>query len=417
MQRLTLVNRFAFPDDSPTSRLMHDLAMALVVARPDIEIRILACNRYYSGSSDKLPAREQLSGIEFTRLWVPSAARRGLLMRALGYYAFYLQGLLTLLFGLRRGELVICMTDPPMFNVLATLAARIRGARIVQWVQDLYPDVVQSAGLMQRAAPLMTLLRSLRRSAYRASARLVVIGEGMRDRLLRDGSGCPIEIIPNWANASSIHPVPREQLPLAREWLPSCQFVIGYFGNLGFAHNFQSSLQAAALLHDRADVQFLWVGDGSRRLAFQQSIETLQLRNVQWQGQQPFDRMGEILGIADVHLVMLDPQFDEVLVPSKTYSAMAAGRALLFLGNPRSELARLVREHDIGIAVAQEDVEGISTAIRLLADDPERCRQMGLRARQLFDAQFERGRVMGRWQNLVEQLLPRGRVWSGVKTD
>ncbi len=407
MRRLTLVNRFAFPDDSPTSRLMHDLALSLSAARPDIEIRILACNRYYSGAPTRLPAGERIGRLNFTRLWAPSAARRGLLLKALGYAAFYLQGLLVLLFGLRRGELVICMTDPPMFNVLATLAARLRGARIVHWVQDLYPDVVQSAGLMRRAAPLMSVLHALRRNAYRASARLVVIGEGMRDRLLRDGSGCPIEIIPNWANGGSIQPVSREQLPLAREWLPPCSFVVGYFGNLGFAHNFQSSLEAAALLRDQPAVQFLWVGEGSRRPAFQQAVQALQLPNMHWQGQQPFERMPEILGIADVHLVMLDPQFDEVLVPSKIYSAMAAGRALLFLGSPSSEVARLVRAHDIGIAVALEDPSGIAAAIRELAEQPERCRQMGARARQLFDAQFEQERVMGRWRNLVDLLLPR----------
>lgn len=403
MQRLTLVNRFAFPDDSPTSRLMYDLARGLTAARPDLEIRVLACNRYYSGASDQLPARQVLDGVHFRRFWVPAATRRGLAMRALGYLAFYLQAFFALLAGLRRGELVICMTDPPMFGVLATLAARLRGAKIIHWVQDLYPDVVQSAGLT-RSGPLMTLLRGLRRRAYRASTRLVVIGEGMRDRLARDGSGCPIEIIPNWADGGSIRPVPREQLPLLQQWLPPCDFVIGYFGNLGFAHNYQSSLQAAARLKHRNGVRFLWVGDGSRRMAFQQDIERLELPNVHWQGQQPFDRMPQILGIADLHLVMLDPQFDEVLVPSKTYSALAAGRPLLFLGNPGSELARLVRECGVGVVVAQDDVAGFVAAVEQLADDPALCARMGIAARQLFDDRFERNRAVQRWVDLLGRL-------------
>lgn len=403
MQRLTLVNRFAFPDDSPTSRLMYDLARGLVTERPELQIRVLSCNRYYSGAATELPARQTLDGIRYRRLWVPAASRRGLLMRAFGYLAFYLQGLLALLVGLRRGDLVICMTDPPMFGVLATLAARLHGAKIIHWVQDLYPDVVQSAGLT-RSAPLMSLLRALRRSAYRASTRLVVIGDGMRDRLVRDGSGCQIEIIPNWADGNCILPIAREQLPLYREWLPVCNFVVGYFGNLGFAHNYHSSLQAAAQLKNRGDVQFLWVGDGSRRVTFQQEVHRLRLSNVHWQGQQPFGRMPEILGIADLHLVMLDPQFDEVLVPSKTYSALAAGRPLLFLGNPASELARLVREYQVGVVVAQDDVDGLVLAINQLADQPDLCRRMGANARQLFDQRFERNRAVQRWLALIGSL-------------
>lgn len=403
-RRITLVNRFAYPDDSPTSRLMHDLASDLAAGRPDLEIRVIASNRLYGNSSTRLPARETIGRVGFTRVWAP-AGSGGLLQRALGYGLFYVQALVQLLLGLRRGELVICMSDPPMFNVLAALATQARGARLVQWVQDLYPDVVQSAGLT-KSAPLMNLLLRLRRAAYRVSERLVVIGEGMRERLLRDGSGCPVEIIPNWANAGDIRPVPREALPLAQAWLPPCRFVVGYFGNLGFAHSFQSSLDAAARLMPEPDIQFLWVGDGSRRPAFQQALQDMQLRNVHWQGKQPFDRMPEILGIADIHLVMLDPKFDEVLVPSKIYSALAAGRGLLFLGSGTSEVARLIRQHDIGIAVDLDDVDGIVQAVRTLVADPARCRAMGERARELLETQFERTRAVERWKQLIGQLLP-----------
>lgn len=385
---------------------MHDLAQGLVAARPELEFRVLSCNRYYNGVATALPARQTLDGVRYRRLWVPPANRRGLLTRAFGYLAFYVQGLLTLLIGLRRGDLVICKTDPPMFGVLATLAARVRGAKIVHWVQDLYPDVVQSAGLT-RSAPLLSLLRALRRSAYRASTQLVVIGDGMRDRLQRDGSGCPIEIIPNWADGKSIYPIEREQTPLYHEWLANSGFVVGYFGNLGFAHNYHSTLQAATRLQAPSDVQFLWVGDGSRRIAFQQEVAQLALTNVHWRNQQPFERISETLAVADIHLVTLDPQFDEVLVPSKTYSALAAGRPLLFLGNPASELARLVLTHQIGVVVAQDDVEGLVSAIQQLADQPDLCRQMGFKARQLFDQQFERHRAVAHWLSLIDQLQPR----------
>jgi glycosyltransferase involved in cell wall biosynthesis len=114
--------------------------------------------------------------------------------------------------------------------------------------------------------------------------------------------------------------------------------------------------------------------------------------------------MPEILGVADVHLVMLDPQFDEVLLPSKTAVALAAGRPILFLGNPASELARLVREEQVGVAVAQEDVEGIVAAIRHLATDRAQCTAMGQRARQLFDERFERGQAARRWLKLLARL-------------
>lgn len=402
MSRLTLVNRFAYPDDSPTARLMQELAEAVAAARPGMTVRILAGNRRYQGGGGALPRTEMRSGVRIERLPLPPP-RKGLVARAWSYLAFYWLAFFALLRRVERGEIVICMTDPPMFYVFAAWATRWRGAKLVNWVQDLYPDVVQSAGMLGRS-PLMRLLFALRRSAYRRSVALVALGEGMRERLLRSDSGAPVEIIPNWADGGRIRPRASSELPARREWLPDAGFVVGYFGNLGFAHNYHSMLAAAGRLAATPSVQLLWVGEGSRRVEFQNETARLGLGNVRWQGQQPFENMPELLGIADLHLVMLDPQFDEVLVPSKTYVALAAGRPLLFLGNPNSELARLVREHDVGVAVAQDDVDGIVAAVKALAADPARCAEMGRRARALFDSRFERSHAIRQWLALIDHI-------------
>ena len=402
MSRLTLVNRFAYPDDSPTARLMQELAEAVAAARPGMTVRILAGNRRYQGGGGALPRTEMRSGVRIERLPLPPP-RKGLVARAWSYLAFYWLAFFALLRRVERGEIVICMTDPPMFYVFAAWATRWRGAKLVTWVQDLYPDVVQSAGMLGRS-PLMRLLFALRRSAYRRSVALVALGEGMRERLLRSDSGAPVEIIPNWADGGRIRPRASSELPARREWLPDAGFVVGYFGNLGFAHIYHSMLAAAGRLAATPSVQLLWVGEGSRRVEFQNETARLGLGNVRWQGQQPFENMPELLGIADLHLVMLDPQFDEVLVPSKTYVALAAGRPLLFLGNPNSELARLVREHDVGVAVAQDDVDGIVAAVKALAADPARCAEMGRRARALFDSRFERSHAIRQWLALIDHI-------------
>lgn len=405
MSRLTFVNRFAYPDDAPTARLMQELAEAVAGAQPDMKVRILAGNRRYQGGGEALPAHEVRHGVRIERLPLP-ASRQGLLPRAWSYLSFYLLAFFALCSRLERGEIVVCMTDPPMFYVPAAWAARWRGARLVHWVQDLYPDVVQSAGMLRRSL-LMRLLFALRRSAYRHSEALVALGEGMRDRLQREGLSTPVEIIPNWADGDRIRPRAMEELPLRQEWLPGAGFVVGYFGNLGFAHRYHSMLAAAEKLKAVPSVQLLWVGEGSRRPEFQREIVRLGLDNVHWRPQQPFKRMPEVLGIADLHLVTLDPQFDEVLVPSKTYVTLAAGRPLLFLGNPKSELARLVREHGVGIALAQDDVEGIVAAITRLAADPGLRAAMGERARKLFDARFERANAVRQWLRLLDRLQSR----------
>jgi len=128
------------------------------------------------------------------------------------------------------------------------------------------------------------------------------------------------------------HPVANS---LREEWNLGQKFVVGYSGNFGRAHDFATVLDAAAMLRDLRDVHFLFVGNGAQLPWVQARVAALGLTDVSFRPYQPLDRLALSLSVPDLHLVSLKPELEGLIVPSKFYSVLAAGRPVLFVGIPR----------------------------------------------------------------------------------
>src|SRR5262249_8429579 len=153
----------------------------------------------------------------------------------------------------------------------------------------------------------------------------VVLGSLMAKRIQEEGiSQERIRVIQNWADGEAIQPVSRADNQLRRDWGLAGQFVVGYSGNMGQAHEFKTVIDAAELLQTATHVTFLFVGDGNSREWMERESERRRLKNVQFRPYQPVDRLRYSLGLPDVHLISLRPQLEGLIVPSKFYGVAAA---------------------------------------------------------------------------------------------
>lgn len=246
----------------------------------------------------------------------------------------------------------------------------------------------------------------LRNWSLKGAVMNVVIGDRMRERLLR--AGIPDErvtVIPNWVDELSIRPMPSSSSSLRREWgLGPEAFVVGYSGNLGRAHEAGTLLGAARLLKDRSDIRFLLVGDGYELNRLRDEIAGEGLQNFLFQPHQPQDRLAETLAAPDVHWLSLRPELEGLIVPSKFYGIAAAGRPLIAVVAPDGEIAQMVRSLDCGFVVDPGDSAGMAGAITTLAGDPLLCSRMGAGARAGLEAHYARKLALGRWESLLMKI-------------
>lgn len=401
--RILFVNRYFFPDHSATSQMLCDLAFWL--AGRGWEVGVITSRQRYDDAQALLPETEVVRGVRVHRVWTSRFGRASLAGRAMDYLTFYASAFRALLRQLDQGDFLVAKTDPPLISVVARVAARLRGARLINWIQDLFPEVARALGVRFADGATFRALQWLRdRSLHRADMN-VVIGERMAARLRQLGiPDTRLRVIPNWADGDALFPVSVQSNPLRQQWAPGEKFVVMYSGNLGRAHDFDTLLGAVRHVRHRQDLVFLFVGAGHQRKAMEAAFKDAGIDNVRFEPYQPRDRLCHSLNVGDLHLVSLKPELEGLIVPSKFYGVAAVGRSVLFVGDPAGELGALVTRENCGVAVRPGDSQAVADAIVRLADDPALRALQGRNARRLFEREFSLATAMQSWESLLRDI-------------
>lgn len=382
--RVVLLNQYYAPDTAATAQLLGDLGAGLAAAGH--EVTAVCCSRAYADPSVRYPRRETVDGVAVRRTFSTGFGRGNPLGRACDYATFLLGATAALLFR-RKPDVVVSLSTPPMVALLGWLLARLRGARSVYWVMDVYPDLAYELGVLRPGSTVSRVFDALTRFTLARSDAVVALGDTMAEHLRARGAR-NVTAIHNWADGDAIRPLPSVDNPLRKEWDWNGRFVALYSGNMGLAHEFDTMLDAAERLRDRDDIRFAFVGGGPRRAEFAREVERRGLANVELRPYVSRERLGHSLTAGDAHLVSLRERMPGLLVPSKIYGILAAGRPTLYVGPDRGEIADILREGKCGVRVAVGDGERLAAAVAAYADDRTRAAEDGRRARQAFDRRY-----------------------------
>jgi len=370
MSSVLFINRVYPPSGGATGQLLSELAPLLVDAGWNVTV-LASRTGTKDGAADQMGTDS--AGVRVERAGVASTRRSGLAWRLFGLLLLY-PALLWRASRLPRPDVIVVMTDPPLLVFLGAVLRWWTGARLVHWVQDLYPEVAEELGVLRKGSAVARVLHGLSNWSLRRCDKVLVIGECMRARLKARGV-LPgrLLVVPNWSPLPTSAPrtgagqVFRE----THGWRQ--RFVVMYSGNFGLAHEFETILDAAGQLQaTHPSVLFVLVGEGPRRARLEAEVGKRNLTNVYFLPRQPKARLAECLSAAHIHLASMRSALCGLVVPSKVYGILAAGRPCLFLGPRDSEAARLIETHQCGSVL--EDATGVGLAKTLVtwAEEPDR---------------------------------------------
>ena len=397
--RIVLLNQYYAPDEAATAQLLADVGAGL--ARAGHQVVAVCSDRSYTDPSRRYATSETIDGVRVERVRTTGFGRGSRAGRMVDYATFLAGAGRRLLIG-SGPQVVLSLSSPPMVGVLGVAAARVRGARSVYWVMDVYPDVAFELGVLRRGSLGGRVLGAMSRFALRNSHRVVALGETMAARLDRTGRRA-VDVIHNWADETAIHPRPVEGHPLRERWGWVGRFVVLYSGNMGLAHEFDTVLEAAKRLEGEASVLFAFVGGGPRRAEVESEVKRRGLANVEFHPYVERADLGMSLTAGDLHLVTLRPRMPGLLVPSKIYGIMAAGRPTLYVGPSEGEIHDILAAGGCGALVEPGDVEGLVEAVRSYVRDEQRRRNEGQRSRSLFEERFTARDSVTRLVRLLEE--------------
>lgn len=413
--RVVLLNQAFWPDVVATSQMSRDLADALAARGHDVVA--VASRSIYGKSGATLPRREMIASpagtIRVERVAASVFGRPkgklGLVARALDFALFYLAAAWRVLTLPRSKEptVVVGFTTPPMIALVGVLARLVRGWRAVYWVMDLYPDVPVACGVWRAGSPLVRVLEWVNRRLLTRSDAVVVLGRCMRERVHAKGvEPSRVAMIPVWpVDAAGIAPVDPAANPIRARWgITPAEVVVMYSGNFGIAHESATILAAMDRLRDDPAVRFEFVGAGARRPEVERFIAERRLTRARYHHYAPLAELAASLSAGDIHLVSIRPGLEGLIVPSKLYGAMAAGRPIIHVGSRQSEVAMMVEESGCGLVVAEGDIDGLVAAIVRLAGDAEMRAKMGRAGLDALAAKYDKASACRDWAALLERV-------------
>lgn len=394
---MVFINRYFYPDQSATSRVLTSVAAGL--AQRGLPVSVLASNQRYEDPTARLCSHEAHAGVDIQRLATSRFGRNNLVGRAVDYLAFIMAVNWWLLRKIRPGDVVVCKTDPPMLSAFVWPIVALRRGILVNWLQDLFPEVAVELGVVGRkTAAVAGWMRNL---GLRFARKNVVIGRLMADKVTALNidqekqclieNGCDVAALSDHAGGHG----KRQAWSISDDAL-----IVMYAGNFGRAHPAEPVARAVEQLGSQGNVVFVFIGAGAGMKILKDRCG--RLSNCRFLPYQPEDQLAETLAAADLHLVALHSHLEGLIVPSKFYPIAAVGRPMVYLGARDSDLGDYLTHHDCGHVV--QSAEALIQVIIDSAGDRSGLLAMGRKANALAQSQFSVDHACKRWEALVGEL-------------
>ena len=302
-------------------------------------------------------------------------------------------------------DCIFLVSTPPIQGLLGGFLKNKHNVPFVYNVQDIFPDSLVGTGFAKKGGILWKIGSVISNYAYRKADRIIVISQDFKKNLI--AKGVPegkIEVVYNWVDEDAVVPVAKEDNPLFEEFgISRDKFHVVYAGNLGNAQNIDVIIDAADVLKDEKNVEFLIFGTGGLKDQYVEKVKDLQLDNVKFFPLQPMERVSQVYGLGDVCVVSCKPGLGGAAMPSKMLSIMSAGRAVV-ASFDKGELTYILENHKCGMFAPAGDATAFAELIKHLSQNVDECKMMGENARKLILQKFTKAYGTSRYVEIIKSL-------------
>jgi len=387
------------PELTGVGRYTGEMVDALV--QGGHEVRVVTAPPYYpewrvaAGHSAARFRVDRFSNLTIYRcpLWVPS--RPGTLKRILHLASFAFSSMPVALWQAFWKPEIVWTVEPPLFvSPAAIVVAKLSGACAWLHVQDYEIDAAFGLGIL-KGGRIRRAALAVERILFRRFDRISSISNRMLARAQE--KGVPPEklvFFPNWVDISHISPLFETSPYRAQLDIPEGAVVALYSGNMAGKQGLEILGEVAQRLRDHGKLVFVFCGDGRGKAALKQQCSGL--KNVQFLSLQPMERLNELLGMADIHLLPQHADAADLVMPSKLTGMLASGRPVIATAAVGTELAMMVNGR--GLVTPPGDGEAFAAAILELAGDHAARQRYGVCAREYAKQYLGRHAVLARFE-------------------
>jgi putative colanic acid biosynthesis glycosyltransferase WcaI len=398
--KILLLNQYYPPDTSATAKMAYG-AVEFVSGYHQVTV---LCGRPSYDPTERRPWRlyqNELTRVaQIIRTGSTDYSRFEMKKRVINYLSYAALAVPRALF--LGCDIVLAMTDPPFEPIVGAFVGMLKRKPYVYNIRDLYPDMAVGGSIIEPGL-LAKVWEKLHRWALRRAARVIVLGEDMRARIIakgvdpgrvivvRDGTDIP----PADATAPTLDP------EVVRAIRGNFSFVLVHAGNLGFYGAWNTLVTAARRLSNDG-VGLVFVGEGAQRDEIKAMAAGAE--NIRFLDFFPSSKIPSVLAAADAHVITIKSGLEGVVVPSKMYGILAAGKPILAVARKETDVATLALQRGFGVAANPDDPEEVNSAIRAMAFDRNRLKRMA-EAGKAAAPDYDRVKQMRKFVEILDGLV------------
>lgn len=353
-----------------------------------------------------VPIDENVNGIHIRRVKYLRLGRRSKVGRCVNFLSFVIAVICHIGF-LKDYKIIMVYSNPPVLPVIAMLAKKLFGCKLVFVSYDVYPEIAVRCGVMGENSLFSKLFNLYNGRLFRAADTVVAVCEDMKDYLQkhRNVKESKVISIPNWYTDDKFqNRILRSVTRLFSDYGED-DFIVSYLGNLGTCQDADTLIDTIRLLKNDGSVQFIFAGHGNKMPRIKELKEKERIANLNI-----FDFLlgkdfSDVLKISDCYIVSLIDGLCGLCAPSKTYSYFMVGRPVICVMDERTEIAYDVIRNEAGFIVKNGDSKALAEYIKQLKNDKDMAARMSENSRKIFQDKYEKEICLKQYHSLIAQLL------------
>lgn len=330
-----------------------------------------------------------------------------MIQRTIRYSIFSLQCLVRGLF--LPADAIFTGGGPPTQGIIGGLIHKWTKKKFIFNPQDLFPDSLVIAGQATEESKVVKIGRKMERFAYENADVIITITEDMAENIRsKTEDKSKVHVVRNWIDTEKTVPVERsknilfDELGLSRD-----KFYVTYAGNIGMMQGIETIVDAAEKLKDESGIQFIIFGNGSEEGNIKNRIAEKQLANIKMYPLQPLERVSEVYSLGDVSIIPCKPGTGSAGMPSKTWTIMATGTAIIGSFDTGGELDKTLRGAQCGYCVEAGSAEKLADMINELYASPKKTEELGHNARKYAVETVSKSKAVGQYIKIIEDTVKR----------
>lgn len=407
-----LIHSIVFsPDGVSTAYLYNDIALGLV--ENGFDVIVLTTTPHYNLVESELsnqPLTKKIFGLYYISIYkgilvyhIPLKKYKSTTKRILSFLYWHLASLIFAL-TIKKINFILSPSPPLSIGFISLLIAKIKGAKSIYNVQEIYPDLLINKGNL-KSTLIINFLRTFEKIIYNQSDAITTIDEVFHSTIVsRFKDPQKLKIIPNFVDTELYRPL-KNQLELPVIFGPSNQKIkILYAGNIGFFQDWEPVLISAKELADE-NIEFWIIGEGVQKKYLEEQVQILKLSNIRIFPYQRRDLMPIINNYVDIHFIAINQQMEQEGFPSKVYTIMACAKPIIVITGDKTPLYNFLYDKNCAELITQDRNRDFSSSILKLSKNKELREKLGENGYNEIIKNYSKTVVAAKYAHLINSLV------------